>query len=540
MMSSLTVTPYPSTGHVRVELYSDVVTACAQVQRIGDGSPLRTHVWGCDSLGEWQQLSGGQAVFWDNEAPLDVPYHYEAFFASTVDSSPAVVADSWYRTVANGAGTAPTGQAWTTNGGAASDFNVALANGGQLTIAETTANVNRSLEINATTPYHDQDVLLFFVTPLVATGDSYDVHLWTRRVDGLTYCRAEVTMRTTGVIDLQMSNIVAGVFLTAATGSTSASSVTPYAAGNVIGVRVRAVGNTVTAKVWNASNTAEPDAWTLTATFIGGVGYGTNFGFRAFRRTANTDGGLVIPFNDYFATNIGTQPNLPSIVSDTITLVSNNGMWLRDPVRPCNDVRVTVGKILPKPACDTTSAVYFQSMSDETYAANAGTFMPTNGRRGIPITRTRRDLDSTLTLLTRLFTDRDNVLNLLTPGGALQFVAPAAYGVPDRYFQANDVAVTRVYTDHRKQLRDIAIPHLKVDRPIGPAQGVCGSRITDLCAIYPSWGGLIVSGMSYTDLERGKAGAGFTETATWNSVKAGFANWTAVAAKTWNQIRTGT
>ena len=132
------------------------------------------------------------------------------------------------------------------------------------------------------------------------------------------------------------------------------------------------------------------------------------------------------------------------------------------------------------------------------------------------------------------------MLTLLQPGSPYQFTAPTAYGVPTRYFQAHDVSVTRLYQDHRKQNRDVTIPSTAVDRPIGPAQGVCGSRIDDLCAVYPSWLAVSGSALSWWDLERGKAGSGFVETATWNSVKAGFANWTAVAAKTWNQIRTGT
>lgn len=316
-MSTMTIDAYASLGHVRVSVDAadQPVGTCVQVTRVGDGSPLRTHVWECATLGEWQKLSGGLATFWDNEAPLDVAFHYVLAFS------------------------------------------------------------------------------------------------------------------------------------------------------------------------------------TSTAT----------------------------------------------VVSPNLTLASLTGFWLRDPARPCNDVRVVVCPTPGDPACVPEDSVFLQSYGEEGYGANAGMYLPTNARRGIPITRKRRDADSKLVLISRTFVARDALLTELQPGGALQFVTPPEYGYPDRYVQMHEVSVGRLHPDHRKTWRGFDMPFSTVDRPIGPAQGVCGARVDDLCGVYATWTAVAAASLSWSNLEEGYAGTPTPAILrSWAKVKLDFANWGAVAAKTWDQIRLGT
>jgi len=112
--------------------------------------------------------------------------------------------------------------------------------------------------------------------------------------------------------------------------------------------------------------------------------------------------------------------------------------------------------------------------------------------------RQRRDRDSTLTVVSRTFDDRDDLIELTRPGSPLQFVFPADYGVPDAYMDVHDVTINRGTPDHRYEPRLHQLPFSAVARPVGPTQGVCGERFMDLCD--DDWGTLAAAGTMYDDL----------------------------------------
>ncbi len=79
-MPSITATPEPTRGLILIQInWSDLATVTfARVQRVltdGTTDYVRVHTF-TDTSGEYIELSGGLAILYDTEAPLDVPLTY--------------------------------------------------------------------------------------------------------------------------------------------------------------------------------------------------------------------------------------------------------------------------------------------------------------------------------------------------------------------------------------------------------------------------------------------------------------------------------
>lgn len=229
------------------------------------------------------------------------------------------------------------------------------------------------------------------------------------------------------------------------------------------------------------------------------------------------------------------------------TMPSNGAFRLRDPVRPCNDLYVPLcfAQTQQDPNCVPGRGIFFASMDVESYDSNTLVLNPTNARRPLAVSRQRRDVASILTLVTRTFDDRDDLLRIALAGSPLMLAGPPQYGIPDRYMSIGDIAVERGVSDHKFPVRVNTMPFVAVDRPAGPSQGVCGSRVDDLCDIYPTINDLEAAGLSWDDLIRGRAsndsGPGLDSYRTWGDVLAEFADWAAVddGTRTWRGVLEG-
>lgn len=241
-------------------------------------------------------------------------------------------------------------------------------------------------------------------------------------------------------------------------------------------------------------------------------------------------------------------PCVPLTVDTSATpdiMPSNGAFRLRDPVRPCHDIYMPLCfEQVPSPECLPGSGVFFASMDIEQYDANGLLLNPTNARRPILVNRQRRDVASTLTVVTRTFADRDAVLLLNEPGSPVMLAGPPQYGIDDQYMAVATVSVERGLSDHKYPVRVIDMPYVAVDRPAGPTNGPCGSRVEDVCDIYPTWDDLAAAGLNWADLIRGRAsndsGPAIAALRTWDDVQAEFADWDAVEANgTWQQLAAG-
>lgn len=230
----------------------------------------------------------------------------------------------------------------------------------------------------------------------------------------------------------------------------------------------------------------------------------------------------------------------------TVTVTSTS-VWLKSPLHPCDDVQI--GLCSPMLAdCEETARVSYVGTTDDNYAPNTVLLTPVNRKYPIPVSRVRRGPTATLRLLAHNCEARDAVLAANEPGDPLLFQAPADYCIPDRYISVGAIDETRISVDQREDFRLITLPYATVERPTGPMDGPCGTRIDDLCDIYASWGALAIAGLTWTDLLLGNAstnGPGKVVPAaarTWGEVETEFANWLAVEAggtRTWSQLRDG-
>lgn len=234
---------------------------------------------------------------------------------------------------------------------------------------------------------------------------------------------------------------------------------------------------------------------------------------------------------------------------DPTTIPSNGIFRLRDPVRPCNDRPVPLCFTQANTAMDEDgycipgSGIFFASMETESYAPNSLLVNPTNAKYPISVTRTRRGVASLLTLVTRTFTDRDDILTLTSPGSPLFWQGPATYGIADQYLDIQVVQVDRGLSDHKFQVRVIALPYTSVARPAGPSQGVCDSQVGDYCDF--TWGELVAGGYNWDDLIRGTPNGSTAGYRTWtvgtDTVLGDFADWNAVntAGRDWIGVEVG-
>ncbi len=194
-----------------------------------------------------------------------------------------------------------------------------------------------------------------------------------------------------------------------------------------------------------------------------------------------------------------------SATSGGVLVSSLGACYLKDPLRPGNNVRVDFA-FDPNPLCTPTEGIFFQSMDSEAQAANAATFNINNQANPIVVSKVRSSITSTLTLVTRTFPDRDRLDALLAPGSPLLFQTPDEYGIPDRYLSIGAETKARVLPDHRFPIRVFSLPFASVSSPGGPMQGTVGARWADTCNRYASWTAVFGAGLTWLQVLDGLAG----------------------------------
>lgn len=243
-----------------------------------------------------------------------------------------------------------------------------------------------------------------------------------------------------------------------------------------------------------------------------------------------------------------TQPVQSALTACETVTVESDSVWLKSPLHPCLDIEIGLCNPMLED-CEEDSRVSYAGTSTQSYAPNTVALAPVNRLRIIPVNRIRRDASSVLRLIAHDCAAKDSVLAINAPGDPLLFQAPVEYCIPDRYITVGVEDEDHLSVDQREQFRLMTLPYETVDRPQGPADGICGARIADLCDIYASWGALTIAGFTWTDLLLGAAspnGPGQPEppgaARTWDMVEAEFTDWDDVEAggtRDWDELRDG-
>lgn len=249
----------------------------------------------------------------------------------------------------------------------------------------------------------------------------------------------------------------------------------------------------------------------------------------------------------FYVDEIGAYQTQPVGVSacDTV-IVASESVWLKNPLNPCLDIEIGLCNPAMDFDCEADSRVSYVGMADDELDANTVVSSPANRKYPIPTNRIRRSPRSELRLLAHDCDARDAVLAANDPGDPLLFQAPTDYCIPDRYLSVGVETEARFSRDQREDFRLMLLPYVVVLRPEGPANGICGARMEDLCDIYTSWSAMMIGALSYYDLLLGLASTDgpFTtaDLRTWLDVETEFANWLAVEAggtRDWGELRDG-
>lgn len=167
------------------------------------------------------------------------------------------ITEDFNETVSNGWDGADTGQTWTVNGGAASDYS---KNGTKGLMSLGSVNVQRTANLNNSTL--NTDLYIDLEVPALALGSSIVFNIGVR-TDLITFdrYRVQVDFNIAGNVVCTLQKVVLAVT------STIGGPVTigAYAANQQFTCRLQANGTTIRSKLWPTAN-AQPLAWDITAT----------------------------------------------------------------------------------------------------------------------------------------------------------------------------------------------------------------------------------------------------------------------------------
>ena len=218
--------------------------------------------------------------------------------------------DLFGRTTSNGWGTADAGGAWSTSGGAASDYSTVPNVGKQ---SNTTTNVRRFSTLAVTA--EDQSLRARIRIPAVMTGAIGKAGAIVRYIDSSNYYYCVIVYNTDQTLSFELDKLVAG----AATVMTTTTLPFTYAAGDALRIALEVDGGTVRGKCWRDGRT-EPATWTLSTTDTALSGPG-GLGCHSRLDTGNTNGTVVFEFSDLAM--VGTSSSTTTTATGSYVRLTN-------------------------------------------------------------------------------------------------------------------------------------------------------------------------------------------------------------------------
>jgi len=499
-MSTIAVTAFPTRTYNRiVTSFAAEPYLYAKLWRVNELTGVETPVRPAVAyVGDCMLIScNGQQQWWDTEVPFDTPYHYRA-----ESCTPATILDTFTRVVANGWGTPEYGPAYGTSGGAVGDYST-TGSRGQLSL--TSVNVRRSATIDL--GYSDNAGRIDLRPGVLALTQPIEMGVAVRWLNSTNFYLIECRFQVGGQVLIRLRRNVAGTFTDLAT----SVNLHAYTTTSITRMAWQIIGNTLYAKAWLDSK-PEPDDWQV-------VWYDNTAALQtptviaptANLATGNTNG---LPVNVQFD-NLrvdSLDSSLVKAAASTVSSVqafmpSDGDFWFKDPVRPCRNRRIKVCVDL-NPECAPGNGIEIMPWEADRYASLSSLIQPISRTLGRSIARPRAGASNRITLISRSFADRDDVLNLTQPGEPVLWQAPPSYGVADRYLMIDEVSVTPALPDMTYPPRVIQLPYVAGERPSGPMQGACGMKVEDQCYTYQTWDAMEAAGITYLQLFDGTSTGG--------------------------------
>jgi len=467
-----------------------------------------------------------------------------------IDVEQTVVRDTFTRSVASGWGSANSGQAWTTTGGAAADYSTTGTRG---QIALTSVNVARHTQIDG--PLADSDQTITLVPGVVATGAPIELGLMSRRDSAAnTEYYATASFGLSGVLQIIIRRVIAGTATTLAT----VTSAIVYTNTTNLRLRFATCGTTLMAKAW-VSTVNEPTAWDVTVTDPGILSTATTMatGVRAILTTGNTNTTPVnTQYDDYtviygqpvklfrvtpdstrtevrgspFYTELATSAANTAIAtvydneapfdtsltyelwtlcssaavtgSAAVTLSSGSNGWIRDPENPSLNFVLDFSTAQFN-TCDATDQITLTDWDARVSRNASGQFDTVNSQRGRFVGAARKKYDSVFHLASKSLTDIDTIYAMFLPGKIVMVSLPASYGwgrpYGSDYISVGDLVENPANTDdYTDPQRTWDVPFRLEYAPADVNEGMTGGN------------GVGGGGATYDDLAASAIGVSFT------------------------------
>lgn len=200
--------------------------------------------------------------------------------------------DTFGRSVANGWGTADSGQVWSTGGGTAANYAVGSGYG-----SHTLATTNASRRCFTDFTYNDFEAIGSITTSATATGGSLFGGLTGRYLDSSNFYTARLEFTTGNALVLSIRKFVAAAETQLGTRTLRDT----YSALTYVRVRFQASGSTLRAKAW-VVGALEPGPWQVEVTDTS-LTTSAFIGTRSISATANTNVNPVVRYDDYEVCN---------------------------------------------------------------------------------------------------------------------------------------------------------------------------------------------------------------------------------------------
>lgn len=460
---------------------------------VTDGDLTTGTVGGLATRRDTGNTNGTVVVQWE-----DFILYNENSDAITSTSIFQTANDDFNRTVVADWGALTSGEDWTNTNGTAADFSVNGTKGVQ--VGANPTNVLRTSHAMVTSsPDMRVRVTVNLDTGAVAGAD---ITGWVlaRLTDLSNYYLAQLEFdsATDGVI-LRIGKRVAGT-LTLFGGSTTVLA-SGLAANQQFTVDLEVLGTTVRAKSW-ATLSAEPLDWQLTTT-DSALTTGTGIGLASRRETGNTNTDVQVQWDNLFVYEPGGIQASPD-------------GWLKSPVSPTLDIRIDNCEVHSPDCLNSEQLVFFKALDTEEYESASGVFPIVNATRPIVVSQIRKELTTTLSIVSRRLEDITAIRNLLSSGEVLTLSLPTIYGWGIETFGTDWIHVgtdssSRLGPDMRKPYRMWVLPLILVDPTIayptlqtgGNNIGVSGSTWGDLAAAGQTWGTHAATANTWLDTAQG-------------------------------------
>lgn len=220
----------------------------------------------------------------------------------------------------------------------------------------------------------------------------------------------------------------------------------------------------------------------------------------AFARVGFQLGGIPSSANVFYLDEVYASVATSTVTSSGAAFVSGGIGWWTDPLHPATQVPLQIDRRASRCA---GSGVVWLATGDRSRPADSSVLEIPDSSYGAGIFATRKALRSSVSVATLSPADADAVVALHAPGAPVLLQLPAPYLETPRYGLHADLSDGRIASDVRIPIRVFQSTYVDVGAPVGPAEGVLGTRYQDL-DVFTTFAQANSAGKTWVDALQGK------------------------------------